>query len=132
MKRNFKIFAALADLHIGLNRITAASMKKQLKEHCIKVLEKLPYLDGIFILGDMLHTVVSLNSEYSQLYLWFVDQIYKIAKKKVQLLLSSKALLRMIMISYPILNHIQIMMMVLTSESMRRLKRPPSGVIIIS
>ena len=82
MKRDFKIFAALADLHIGLNRITAASMKKQLKEHCIKVLEKLPYLDGIFILGDMLHTVVSLNSEYSQLYLWFVDQIYKIAKKK--------------------------------------------------
>ena len=82
MKRNFKIFAALADLHIGLNRITAASMKKQLKEHCIKVLERLPYLDGIFILGDMLHTVVSLNSEYSQLYLWFVDQIYKIAKKK--------------------------------------------------
>ena len=82
MKRNFKIFAALADLHIGLNRITPGSMKKQLQEHCIKVLNELPYLDGIFILGDMLHTVVSLNSEYSQLYLWFVDQIYKIAKKK--------------------------------------------------
>lgn len=80
--RDFKIFAALADLHIGLNRITPASMKKQLQEHCIKVLKDLPYLDGIFILGDMLHTVVSLNSEYSQLYLWFVDQIYKIAKKK--------------------------------------------------
>ena len=80
--RDFKIFAALADLHIGLNRITPGSMKKQLQEHCIKVLNELPYLDGIFILGDMLHTVVSLNSEYSQLYLWFVDQIYKIAKKK--------------------------------------------------
>lgn len=80
--RDFKIFVALADLHIGLNRITPGSMKKQLQEHCIKILNELPYLDGIFILGDMLHTVVSLNSEYSQLYLWFVDQIYKIAKKK--------------------------------------------------
>lgn len=80
--REFKTFVALADLHIGVKHISASSMKKQLKEHCIKVLKEMKYLDGIFILGDILHTVVSLNSDYSEVYLWFIDQIYKIAKKK--------------------------------------------------
>lgn len=80
--REFKTFVALADLHIGVKHISASSMKKQLKEHCIKVLKDMRYLDGIFILGDILHTVVSLNSDYSEVYLWFIDQIYKVAKKK--------------------------------------------------
>lgn len=80
--RKFKVFACLADLHIGNHRISAASMKKQLKEHCLRTLKDMKYLDGIFILGDLLHTIVSLNSDYSELYLWFVDQIYKIAKKR--------------------------------------------------
>lgn len=80
--RDYKVFASLADLHIAIKHITAAAMKKQLKEQCIDVLSKLAVLDGIFICGDILHTIVSLNSDYSELYFWFIDQIYKIAKKK--------------------------------------------------
>ena len=40
------------------------------------------YCDGIFICGDILHTILSLNSEYSEVFHWFINQIYKIAKKK--------------------------------------------------
>ena len=40
------------------------------------------YLDGIFITGDVSHDILSLNSEYSNLYLWFFNKVYKIAKKK--------------------------------------------------
>ena len=80
--RDFKIFVCLADLHIGNRNVSAKDMKRQLKDHLIKEIKKYKYLDGIFILGDILHTIVSLNSEYSELYLWFIDQIYKIARKK--------------------------------------------------
>lgn len=80
--RDFKIFACIADIHIGIKHISAKEMKKQLKEHFIKTLKNFKYLDGIFICGDILHTIVSLNSDYSEVYLWFIDQVYKIAKKK--------------------------------------------------
>lgn len=81
-KRQFKIFVAFGDMHIGVPRIPAKSLKQQLKDHMIKPLKELPYLDGIFIAGDLLHTALSLNGEYSHLYMWFVDQLYKIAKQK--------------------------------------------------
>lgn len=80
--RSFKIFASIADIHIGNKHISAENMKAQLKEHFIKVLRQMKYLDGIFILGDMLHTIVSLNSDYSEVFYWFVDQIYKVARKQ--------------------------------------------------
>lgn len=80
--RNFKIFVCLADLHIGNKNVSAKDMKKQLKEHFFKEVKKYKYLDGIFILGDILHTIVSLNSDYSEVYLWFIDQVYKLARKK--------------------------------------------------
>lgn len=80
--RDFKIFACIADIHIGIKHISASEMKRQLKEHFIRVLKNFKYLDGIFICGDILHTIVSLNSDYSEVYLWFIDQVYKIAKKK--------------------------------------------------
>lgn len=80
--RDFKVFVALADLHIGVRHVTAASLKDQLKKHFFKPLEDMTYLDGIFILGDILHTIVSLNSEYSELFYWFVNKIYKIARKR--------------------------------------------------
>lgn len=80
--REFKIFAAIADIHIGIKHISASTIKEQLKKHFIKVLKQFVYLDGIFILGDILHTIVSLNSDYAEVYLWFIDQIYKIAKDK--------------------------------------------------
>lgn len=80
--RNFKIFVCLADLHIGNKNVSAKDMKKQLKEHFFKEVKNYKYLDGIFILGDILHTIVSLNSDYSEVYLWFIDQVYKLARKK--------------------------------------------------
>lgn len=80
--RDFKIFVCLADLHIGNKNIPAKEMKKQLKKHFFHKVREYKYLDGIFILGDILHTIVSLNSEYSEVYLWFIDQVYKLARKK--------------------------------------------------
>ena len=80
--RDFKIVTALADLHIGNKNISAENMKKQLKKHFFHEVKKYKYLDGIFILGDVLHTIVSLNSDYSEVYLWFIDQVYKLARKK--------------------------------------------------
>jgi len=78
--REYKIIAAIADIHIGVRHITASTLKKQLKEHFFGVLKKMSSLDMICILGDVLHTVLSLNSEYSELYLWFIDKVYKVAK----------------------------------------------------
>lgn len=80
--RKFKVFVSIADIHIGIKHISADELKSQLKTHFIKVLKQMKYLDGIFILGDILHTIVSLNSDYSELYFWLIDQIYKIAKKR--------------------------------------------------
>lgn len=80
--REFKIFAAIGDIHIGMKNISAEDMKKQLKNQFIKPIEKLPYLDGIFIVGDLFHTIISMNSPYSQLAHWFINKVYKIAKKK--------------------------------------------------
>lgn len=80
--RDFKIIACLADLHIGNKRVSASTMKKQLKKHFFHQVREYKYLDGIFILGDILHTIVSLNSDYSEVYLWFIDQVYKLARKK--------------------------------------------------
>lgn len=80
--RDFKIFVAIADIHIGIRHIEAETFRKQLKKYFINTLKDMKYLDGIFILGDILHTVVSLNSDYAEVYLWFIDQVYKIAKKR--------------------------------------------------
>lgn len=80
--RNFKIIAALADLHIGTKHVSAESLRQQLKKHFFKVLDDMAYLDGIFILGDVMHTIVSLNSDYSELFYWFIDKIYKVARKR--------------------------------------------------
>lgn len=80
--RSFKIIAAIADVHIGIKSIRAEVIKKQLKKHFIKTLDEMKYLDGIFILGDVMHTIVSLNSEYAEVFNWFIDKVYKIAKKK--------------------------------------------------
>lgn len=80
--KNFKIICCLADLHFGNKRVTAEDMKKQLKKHFFDVAKKMKYLDGIFILGDIMHTIVSLNSPYSNLFLWFINKVYKLAKQK--------------------------------------------------
>lgn len=82
MGRKFKIISVLADLHFGNKRCSAEVMKEQLKEHYFKLMEQSPYLDAIFILGDIMHTIVSLNSDSSALFHWFISKIYKLAKKK--------------------------------------------------
>ena len=80
--REFKIFAVISDIHIGRQSISPKDFRKQLKEHFISVLKELVYLDGIFITGDILHGIISLNSEYAEVFYWFIDQVYKIARKK--------------------------------------------------
>ena len=82
MPRKFKIFAAIADIHIGNKNVSASDLKEQLKKFFFKPLKNFKYLDGIFILGDIMHTIVSLNSDYSELYFWFIDKVYKLAKSK--------------------------------------------------
>ena len=82
MSRKYKICVALADIHIGVKHITAQNIKEQLKKNFFNVVEKFPVLDGIFILGDTLHSPISLNSDYSSVYMWFANKIYKLARKK--------------------------------------------------
>lgn len=82
MRRKFKIFVSIGDIHIGMKNISAEDMKNQLEKHFIRKIETIPYLDGIFIVGDLFHTIISMNSSYSELAFWFVNKIYKIAKKK--------------------------------------------------
>ena len=82
MGRGYKIIAALADLHIANRVVSAKDLKKQLKHHFFDVLKKLPVLDGIFILGDITHTSISLSSDYSELFYWFINRVYRMAKEK--------------------------------------------------
>ncbi|MCM1230245.1 MAG: hypothetical protein NC489_08930 [Ruminococcus flavefaciens] len=81
-RRGYKIIAAIADVHIANKVVTASELKRQLKEHFFKPLEKLSVLDGILILGDITHTSISLNSDYSELFYWFINRVYKMARKK--------------------------------------------------
>lgn len=81
-KRDYKTFVALADLHIGNKNISAKDMKKQLRKHFFDAVEQMDPIDGIFVCGDLSHMVLSFNSDYSQLYLWFCVKLYKLAKRK--------------------------------------------------
>lgn len=80
--RDYKIIAAMADLHIANRVVSAKELKRQLKKHFFKVLEQLPVLDGILILGDITHTSISLSSDYSELFYWFINRVYRMAKIK--------------------------------------------------
>ena len=79
---NYKIIAVIADIHIGRQTISADTFRKQLKAHFIDVLKNMNPLHGIFICGDILHTILSLNSENSEVFYWFINQVYKVARKK--------------------------------------------------
>ena len=80
--KNYKIIAVIADIHIGRQTISADTFRKQLKAHFIDVLKNMNPLHGIFICGDILHTILSLNSENSEVFYWFINQVYKVARKK--------------------------------------------------
>ena len=72
----------MADLHIGLKRISADSLKDQLKKHFFKPLNEIYQLDAVLILGDILHTIISLNTEYSELFNWFISKLYRFGQKR--------------------------------------------------
>lgn len=80
--RDFKVIAAIADIHIGNKAISWKEYKYQIKCGIINKLENMAFLDGIVICGDTLHYQISLNSEYANVFQWFASKIVKIAKKK--------------------------------------------------
>lgn len=80
--REFKIIAVISDIHIGRSTVSASDIKKQLKDLFLKKIEKFKYLDGIFITGDIMHTIVSMNSEYAEVFNWFISRVYHIAQEK--------------------------------------------------
>lgn len=80
--RGYRTFVAIADVHIGIKHIPPKEMKTQLKKNFFEVVEKMDPIDGIFVCGDVSHTILSLNSEGSNVYLWFFERLYKLAKKK--------------------------------------------------
>ena len=82
IERDFKVIAAIADIHIGNKAISWKEYKYQIKNGIINKLEQMTFLDGIVICGDTLHYQISLNSEYANVFQWFVSKIVKIAKKK--------------------------------------------------
>ena len=81
-RRDYKIFAAISDIHIGVKHIPAKELKKQLRKNSFDVLDSFSVLDGIFVCGDLSHTILSFNSDYANLYLWFCTKLYKLAKRK--------------------------------------------------
>lgn len=81
-KRDYKVFAAIADIHIGVKHISPKDLKKQLRRHFFDVLDNMNPIDGIFVCGDTAHTILSLNSEAANVYLWFFQKLYKLARRK--------------------------------------------------
>lgn len=81
MADKVKIISILADLHIGNKRCPADVFKAQLEKHYFAKMELAYRLDAIFVLGDLMHTIVSLNSDYSELFHWFISRLYKLARK---------------------------------------------------
>jgi hypothetical protein len=79
---SYKILAFISDIHIGNKNVSPEVLKKMLKNNFIKPLLNMKRLDAIIVGGDVSHSVISLNSEYGELYLWFFNQIYKIAKNR--------------------------------------------------
>lgn len=82
MDKNFKVIAAIADVHIGNKAISWKEYKHQLKKGVIEKLEQMTFLDMIVLCGDTLHCQVSMNSDYASVFFWFIGKIVKIAKKK--------------------------------------------------
>ena len=80
--RDFKIIAAIADIHIGNKAIAWSEYKYQIKHGIVDKLDNMAFLDGIVICGDTLHYQISMNSEYANVFQWFISKIIKIAKKK--------------------------------------------------
>ena len=81
-KHEFKVIASIADIHIANKVMSWKEYKYQLKHGVIEKLEQMRFLDMIVVCGDMLHTQISMNSDYANVFFWFVSKLVKIAKKK--------------------------------------------------
>ena len=77
--RDFKVIACIADVHIGNKAISWKEYKYQLKKGIIEKLKCINFLDGIVICGDTTHYQISLNSEYANVFQWFIFSLVKIA-----------------------------------------------------
>ena len=80
MDREFIAIAAIADVHIGNRAISHKEYKYQLTKGVIEKMADLVFLDGIVLCGDTLHYQISMNSEYADVFQWFIAEIIKIAK----------------------------------------------------
>lgn len=74
-------YVTIGDIHIGKKSLTAIEQKHQLKMGIIKPLENIRFLDMIVIAGDIFDRKLSLNDTYSEVAMWFVSKLIKIAKK---------------------------------------------------
>jgi hypothetical protein len=81
-RNKLRVIVKIADIHIGARLITAEEFKYQLYERFIKPISELAILDVICIAGDLSDLPLSFNSKLSEVYLWFVDCVMKIAKDK--------------------------------------------------
>jgi hypothetical protein len=81
-RKLFKIIVTIADIHIGCRGLTPEEYKYQLKHGVINKLKEMPFIDGVVILGDTLHEKLPLNSEYANIFFWFIAQLIKVCKDK--------------------------------------------------
>lgn len=81
-KRLLAITAHLADMHIGNSSISVEEFRDQFNEFIYKPLKALPYLDIIFIEGDLSHSRMNVNNPYNILQIWVVNKLFKLCKKK--------------------------------------------------
>lgn len=80
LNRDFKVIACIADVHIGNKAISWKEYKYQLKNGIIDKLKCINFLDGLVVLGDTTHYQISLNSEYANVFQWFISELVKICK----------------------------------------------------
>lgn len=80
--RDYKIFVAISDIHIGKKHIPAKDLKRQLRKNFFEVLDKMEPLSGIFLCGDLTDSILSLDSDNANLVMWFASKLYRLAKRK--------------------------------------------------
>lgn len=81
-REQIRVSAHIADIHLGVRAISGEDFKKQLYEVFLKPISELSILDLITVNGDVAHLALSFNSVLSEVYIWFFDQIVKIANQK--------------------------------------------------
>lgn len=78
--RDFKVIVSAADIHIGNKSISPSEYRYQIYNGFINKVERMTFIDGIVICGDILHYQISLNSEYAKIFTDFISDLVRIAK----------------------------------------------------